>query len=861
MMKVRHVLSLVMCGVLLVIAAGPLSLSPAVCVQDACGDAPVPRSITGKSGAVLFVDGSPLNVRDTASLAGNLVVQIPEGTRFQVTDGPVCADNIHWWSITADATTGWIAEGAAGEYFVGPLHPYSAVNGPVQSVLQGESEIAFAAWDWAALLAAGLGRDAPDPLALVMPTTYAGDLPTLPVDLSAVKFIDDAALNAGQMALLTQNGFVVVPGGYEQFADVYYWSDEWDPFPPDLDMSVDPEDWELGHPYFVTTDVMLQTLHTLFEHLMTDLERIAFGPIMSIQVLPSALALAQEQRVESAGTDLEDSARVAELYLAVGLELFQPGAGIAAASADLTAEIETLVGLAQAGSGQIELSFLPGYVEDFSQYRPRGHYAGDPGLENYFRGMMWLSRITFRANDPRETQIALLLLRALRGSDEAVKGWNTINDTLNFLVGPMDDLSVIEYSLHTDAFFGSALSLASIADPVLLAGFQDELTNLPGPRVNGLILPNDTSAEDVPDLTRGFRFLGQRFTMDGYVMQQLMYPYVGTQENPRLLPLGLDVASAVGHSETAYQLALQAGAGDFENYNNQTLNLAAETAMLSDAEWLENVYGGWLWMLHPLWERDAVVYPPLMNTEAWLRKDVHTGLASWAELKHDTVLYAKQPQGFGGGGPPLTAFGYVEPNPLVFARIAVVATLTYEGLVARGLDRWPVQRGENTSGGGGLLLSPMWQADLELQVSINELRSLGIKAAGLADIARKELAGEPLNEADYWLIFGIDSYLNGLLRTLYPNEGDREPVALVTDVASNPSAGTVLQEAVGGVDLIYVVIPNPRGGYQLARGGVFSYYEWAGDINQRMTDAEWRAQVAAGAVPPRPDWVNVFFAE
>jgi hypothetical protein len=604
---------------------------------------------------------------------------------------------------------------------------------------------------------------------------------------------------------------------------------------------------------------MLHALHSILDNLLTDLERIAFSPIMSVEVLPSALAAAQSQRIESAGTELEDPARAAELYLAVGLELFQPGAGIAAASPDLAPEIEMLVELAQAGSGQIELSFLPGYVEDFSQYRPRGHYEGDPTLENYFRGMMWLSRITFRTNDPRETQIALLLLRALRGSDAAVEGWNTVNDTLNFLVGPADDLGITEYSLRTDAFFGPTLSLESIADPVLLAGFQEELEKLPGPRVNGLILPNDTAAEDVEDLTRGFRFLGQRFTLDGYVMQQLIYPYVGTLESPRLLPLGLDVASAVGNSETAYQLAIQAGAGDFENYNAQTLKLASETDVLSDAEWLENVYGGWLWMLHPLWERNAAVYPPLMRTEAWLRKDLQTGLASWTQLKHDTVLYAKQPTGFGGGGPPLASYGYVEPNPLVFARIAVVAALTYEGLVARGLDQSPPLRGEYVPSGRGLLLSPARQDNMGQ--TVDELRRLAIESAGLAETARKELAGEPLSDTDYWRIFGIESYLSELLRTLYPNENEPDPVALVTDVASNPSAQSVLQEAVGGVDLIYVVIPNPRGGYQLARGAVFSYYEWVGNINQRMTDTEWRAQVAAGDLPVRPDWVNVFLAE
>jgi len=39
-------------------------------------------------------------------------------------------------------------------------------------------------------------------------------------------------------------------------------------------------------------------------------------------------------------------------------------------------------------------------------------------------------------------------------------------------------------------------------------------------------------------------------------------------------------------------------------------------------------------------------------------------LGSWTELKHDTILYAKQVMAeMGGGGPQTPPHGYVEPNP------------------------------------------------------------------------------------------------------------------------------------------------------------------------------------------------------
>ncbi len=837
--------------------AGALApaFAPAARAQGECGSAPAPRLMTGGEGMVTFTDGRPLNVRTAAGLGGTLTGQLPEGTVFAVVEGPVCADNIYWWHVTAGTLAGWIAEGMEGEYFVAPsaaaATPQGAVTptgptaptGPVVPLSQGTGP--FTVWDWATFVADYWGDGLPDPMTIAPPDVYNGDLPNLPVDLSGVMFLEDAGLNQAQRTLLAQNGFVVAPGGLDQFHPAYLDSDNRQTWPEGVTWD-GSEDAVLppGHAFFITTDATLHALHFVFDNLLTDLEKASFYPLLTQNVVTPALQAAHAQTQAAAGTPLESPARSAELYLAVALELLAPGSATPIIGAEAMGAVTPLVEMALAAQGQLDVPFLTGYQEDFSQYRPRGHYDGDPVLEQYFRGMMWLSRITFLAEDPQATQIALLLLRALRSSPEAVAGWMTLHETLTFLIGPVDDLGPPEYGAVAAAIYHPQdLPLDGLADPGRLLAFQAALKALPGPRINGLILPDDTAAEEMSESGRGFRFLGQRFTLDGYVMGQLMYPYVGTRENPRLLPLGLDVAATVGGAETPYFLAIQAGAGDFLNYDAQVLKLASELGVLGDQDWLENTYGAWLWTLKPLWGRDPAGYPPLMQTEAWLRKDLQTGLASWTELKHDTVLYAKQPSGLGGGGAPLTSFGYVEPNPLVFARIAIVAAMTYQGLVERGLAG--IDPTEYTG----------------FQATLYQLRGLAYQSAQLAEIARKELAGEPRTEDEYWTIFGFGQYLWGLLVTLSTIPDNPDPVALVTDVASNPSANIVLQEAVGNVDYIYVVVSLPAGGWQLVRGGVFTYYEWIGDINQRMTDAEWRAQVAAGDLPPRPEWVSAFYAE
>lgn len=87
--------------------------------QESC---PLPARMTaGEGGRVLFTDGSPLNIRDASARSGNIVGRLDEGTLFQVVEGGVCADGIHWWRIESGGVAGWAAEGVDGGYFVEPL--------------------------------------------------------------------------------------------------------------------------------------------------------------------------------------------------------------------------------------------------------------------------------------------------------------------------------------------------------------------------------------------------------------------------------------------------------------------------------------------------------------------------------------------------------------------------------------------------------------------------------------------------------------------------------------------------------------------------------------------------------------------
>jgi hypothetical protein len=331
-------------------------------------------------------------------------------------------------------------------------------------------------------------------------------------------------------------------------------------------------------------------------------------------------------------------------------------------------------------------------------------------------------------------------------------------------------------------------------------------------------------------------------------MQRLIYPYVGEAGSERMLPAGLDVAAALG-SDAAHALLVEQGETEFSNYEANLSELRQEVNQIGGADWLENVYGGWLMALQPLWNRGDEPYPALMNTEAWQLRDSQAGLGSWAELKHATVLYTAQPMGGLGGGGEFVAdtTNYVEPNPLVFSRIAIVAAS-----VAQGLDSRDLVRDEDSSG--------------DLPRGIPLLRDaffeLAVLSARLAEMANKHLWGMPLTDDEQ--IFLKYHFGGALWQVRYlaelPLADPPRMAAVVTDVASNPDAGTVLQVGTGYVDYIYVITGSPQG-LQLSRGAVYSYYEFVNEIDNRLTDEIWREMVREGNLPPRPAWISSFFSE
>jgi hypothetical protein len=138
-------------------------------------------------------------------------------------------------------------------------------------------------------------------------------------------------------------------------------------------------------------------------------------------------------------------------------------------------------------------------------------------------------------------------------------------------------------------------------------------------------------------------------------------------------------------------------------------------------------------------------------------------------------------------------------------------------------------------------------------------------------MAEQELRGARLSADDYEYIRFYGAEIESLAfsasdgsvyqgRGGLPEGGDPLQAAVVADIATNGGAGQVLENGVGRVFEIYVVAPID-GRLVLTKGGVFSHYEFAQPIGERLTDEAWRAQLDGGGAPPLAAWTAGFMVD
>ena len=612
---------------------------------------------------------------------------------------------------------------------------------------------------------------------------------------------------AGQLA---RDGFAIVPADHEQLFHVY-----------------EQNDYQC-FPSFVTTDIYLQLYHVYFDCMLREIEEHKLTGLMTD--LSKRLYEAMHRQAENAADEeMQQLAHHNAVYFAVAYELLT-GKQIADATeqAEAKAEIERVM-----KSENSRTPFMADYNEisfPYSLFRPRGHYTRNETLQRYFRGMMWLQTVPFGLEDANEVKEAVMVAYALQEDKVAQKNYDVVNLLLTHMMGLPDNLSILQ--VQQEVRKRGLLQSELLTSAPGMADLTEALNEI-----------GNTQTRIRPKFERTSHnkicLMPQRYQPDAEVLQE-MVDYDG-DPTERATPQGLDFMAAMGVS-AAEKVLIEEG----QKWKDFKPMLEKMKKRMGEINWQESLATQWMQTVKTVNEKDKGV-PYFMVGDGWDLKNLNAALSSWAELKHDAILYAKQPMGAecGGGGPPDPVVkGYVEPN-VAFWKKAIELL-------------------DNTAN----LLN---EHNMMTEKVKEATERIGEEVGFLLRISEKELAGKALTDEEYDQIKCIgatfenisldllrqpDQYLMGWSDV----EGSDRKMALVADVytanSDNNPNKSILYEAVGLGDEIYVVVEI--GGYlYLMRGAVFSYREFTEPMDkQRLTDEEWQQELEKNPRKGVPEWME-----
>ena len=621
----------------------------------------------------------------------------------------------------------------------------------------------------------------------------------------------DAALKDA----LGKNGFAIVPNRYEQLFHAYENNDYHD------------------FPNFVTTDLYLQLFHLYFDCLLRDIERSRFTPLL--QRFCHDMYVQMQSMLADKNAETRNAAAYNAAYFAIAEALIggQLPKDISPAYAPL-AETE-LQNIEQAENSFSDFLEYHHATFNYSLFRPRGHYTRNDTLQRYFRAMMWLQTVPFGTDKPHQLRRAALIGHTIGTHPALLKSYRMLFDPMTYLMGTPDNVTI----LQLDSIMKSQqLTLGNIMKS--------------NSKLNELRRQAERLAEHQTRIKPYFKYsseyklnlMPQRYMPDAEVLQTLV-DYRNTPAR-RSLPTGLDVLAALGN--TAAEQILLSDLNEDQRWGQYRPLLTKMKQRMSCIDWQQTIANRWIASLTTLSEvPDAAPY--FMKTPQWQKKCLNTALASWAELKHDAILYAKQPEpaecGAGGPPPPILK-SYVEPNIAFWTKAVALIRATVDVLK---------------------------QYDLLTDQILSNSERVEEQAEFLRGICQKELEGKKISDEEYaqlecigasyenlslQLMAEPDSYLNNWDDV---QDEDRK-VALVADVFTQNADNVpqqhhaILYQAVGNAYNIYVVV-ELDGYLYLMRGAVLSYREFAKPSSEpRLTDKEWQQQLETDPTAGTPAWMD-----
>ena len=627
--------------------------------------------------------------------------------------------------------------------------------------------------------------------------------------------------------MLGRNGFAIVPAEHNQLFHVYEKNDYAD------------------FPSFITTDLYLQLFHLYFDCVLRDVEEKHLDSLMI--VFSSQMEAEMKTLTSSQDAEIKAAAEFGQAWFAVASWLFSHDKAPASAAKLSVPEaykkmvMEEITKAFDAENGYSDmLEYFPSEeMFGYSLFRPRGHYTRSKVCSRYFRGMMWLQTAHFGTNKPSKMKQIALIANVFNQQPKLRAIYNKVSEPITYLMGTPDNVTIIqvanqikEMGLPIEQLLSSRKDMANLTKDI------EEIAK----RQMRIELKKTRGSKYVVDI------MPQRYQPDAEALITTT-----DQDSPvslRPCPKGLDWMAVMGLPGAERILIDELK--ETQRWTGFPKALTTARKKAATTPWDACVANQWMYTLQSLGDT-AQSLPYFMQSPQWQKKNLNTALASWAELKHDAILYAKQPMlaecGDGGPEPPVVK-GYVEPNVKFWEKAIALVTRMDKVLTTYNLQ---------TEKAKAVYERIKEMAEFCRDISIKELNGGKITDEEYNQI---EIIGSTVENISLELVSEDNQMLQGWSDVVSTDK----KVAVVADVFTAGGENVaiddkcVLYEGVGPAYEIYVVV-EIDGSLYLTRGSVFSYREFTRLMSDpRMTDEEWQEELKKSPTGGTPSWMKEIIA-
>lgn len=351
-----------------------------------------------------------------------------------------------------------------------------------------------------------------------------------------------------------------------------------------------------------------------------------------------------------------------------------------------------------------------------------------------------------------------------------------------------------------------------------------------------------------------FRFMPQRAVLDNVWAQNLLDT---NRPSKRPIYSGLDIMGVMGN-KVAEEMVLSNEQNkkwdEFENRYQETKEMAK---VLDDGtEGRKNIYRSWLWMLKSYEEEIPESFPEFMKSKAWAFKDLNAQLGSWAQLKHDTILYGKQAGAEMGGGEEEEKEmpkSYVEPRVHLYDRMIWAMNYMKENLKSRELLTEANEKNMNNF---------IEMVDFLRKVSVAELKNETIDSK---DQERLLYIGGEMENIFIKFVDEKAEYFAEIEEQADRNMATVADLMVTVENTVGIEPNKYLEVGSGMAQEMFVV-------YQIGdklimgTGPVYAYYEFLSD--ERMTDEDFQNKIYDSLYSPdaknplvQPIWTEIYIKD